>query len=228
MSAEKPNTKTCHYCHKVKDVSGFYLSRQGNPLRECKTCAVARGVRWRRLNPERSRFIAKTRSAKPGVKAYRRLWQKKNKDKLKNYQQRYMSKPGNLHARNLKAREKRRDNRDSINERYRELRQLRPEVYRDRDGRRKARELSAQEGITSQERGAIQGFYREVYAARRIKCYWCKRNVAKPERQVDHIIALARGGLHRAINLCCSCRTCNISKCDKPPEAISGQPELFI
>ena len=72
---------------------------------------------------------------------------------------------------------------------------------------------------------------RAVYVACKssmvIRCYWCKAKTRKGERAVDHIVPLARKGMHASENLCIACTSCNQKKSSHLPEEFSGQGELF-
>src|SRR6266404_2884162 len=52
-------------------------------------------------------------------------------------------------------------------------------------------------------------------------CAYCGTDLALlgvQERTQDHVVPLSRGGLHEALNVVPSCKSCNSSKCDKTPE----------
>jgi hypothetical protein len=74
-----------------------------------------------------------------------------------------------------------------------------------------------------QDRIAILAYYKFVRRAESIKCHWCKQLVKRLDRRIDHIIPLAKGGPHLAINLCCACKNCNASKHTQLPQEISQQ-----
>jgi hypothetical protein len=64
---------------------------------------------------------------------------------------------------------------------------------------------------------AIRAFIRYVVTVDKITCRWCRRNIPKGKRHVDHIIPISRGGPHSRKNLCCACCHCNWSKGAKLP-----------
>lgn len=72
----------------------------------------------------------------------------------------------------------------------------------------------------------IARYFSWVRAARKVRCYWCRKLTIASERHVDHIIALAVGGSNTVANFCCSCARCNQSKNAKLPEDFSGQAEF--
>ena len=73
---------------------------------------------------------------------------------------------------------------------------------------RRARKLSATIGNPED----IKAFYRYVKTAADLRCHWCGNAVEIADRHVDHIVPLARGGLHCLSNLCCACSQCNLHK----------------
>jgi 5-methylcytosine-specific restriction endonuclease McrA len=68
---------------------------------------------------------------------------------------------------------------------------------------------------------------REWALARPKVCHWCRKRCAK-DFHIDHIVALARGGLHEARNLCISCPTCNLSKGAKDPLTFARNKGLLL
>ena len=54
---------------------------------------------------------------------------------------------------------------------------------------------------------------RGLYA--RDVCQYCRRLVPLDQRTIDHVVPLARGGIHHPDNLVMACGTCNFSKKDK-------------
>ena len=112
-----------------------------------------------------------------------------------------------------------------------EIRAQAKEYYRRNEAafKRRAAERRARiEQVTVGNPAEIERFYEAVAAAKSIRCYWCKKNVKRADRHVDHIIPLAGGGAHATANLCCACKTCNLKKHTKSPEKFSGQGELSL
>lgn len=64
----------------------------------------------------------------------------------------------------------------------------------------------------------------------RFQCTYCGVAGTQAELQVDHIIALAKGGSHHMSNLTTACRACNQNKSDGAPRAlrINGLIGLFV
>ena len=53
-------------------------------------------------------------------------------------------------------------------------------------------------------------FMRNLYGTR--ECHWCKKYTPKNKRTAEHIIPLAKGGIHGISNLAMACQSCNSSK----------------
>jgi 5-methylcytosine-specific restriction endonuclease McrA len=83
-----------------------------------------------------------------------------------------------------------------------------------RANKRRAKLLRA--GIGT-DRAAYRAKVAEIRSAERIACEWCGLDVAKPDRRIDHVIPISRGGDDSAGNLCCACFRCNARKADKLP-----------
>jgi len=59
---------------------------------------------------------------------------------------------------------------------------------------------------------AVREFYATLWAAEKARCHWCKKELPKGQRTVDHKKPLAKGGRHSVGNLVPACRSCNFSK----------------
>lgn len=64
----------------------------------------------------------------------------------------------------------------------------------------------------------IMAFYKHVAEADAVVCFWCRRQVEKGNRSVDHFMPLKLGGKHEAKNLVAACRRCNSHKRDLLPD----------
>jgi len=58
----------------------------------------------------------------------------------------------------------------------------------------------------------IVAFVKGVKSKPFATCYYCQKRVSTKSIHIDHIVALAKGGLHAVENLCVACETCNRSK----------------
>lgn len=68
--------------------------------------------------------------------------------------------------------------------------------------------------VTVGDRKEIVSFYVTAYSTKGIRCSYCNRvmEVGGKHRNVDHVIPLARKGIHAVSNLAVSCVKCNSSK----------------
>lgn len=101
-------------------------------------------------------------------------------------------------------------------------RRAHPEKHAAEQSRRRARKRGNGVG----DPVLIAAFYKRVVTVRTIRCYWCRRSVPKGQREIDHIVPLAKGGPHTEWNLCCACQSCNARKSAKDPFVFSSQGEL--
>jgi 5-methylcytosine-specific restriction endonuclease McrA len=83
-----------------------------------------------------------------------------------------------------------------------------PELYIEKQKRRQALKAGLVVGCQKE----VVAFYKLVRSAERIRCEYCKKLLAKNDREVDHMVPLSRRGAHAVENLCCSCVFCNRSK----------------
>lgn len=89
-----------------------------------------------------------------------------------------------------------------------------------RNAQRRALKHKATIGATSAQLVEIAEIYRCAKEAPRVRCYLCGKLIPKGRRQVDHIVPLSKGGLHRPSNLAVACDICNLKKNDKFPMEI--------
>lgn len=64
----------------------------------------------------------------------------------------------------------------------------------------------------------------------KFQCTYCGKAGTEAELEVDHVIALARGGSHHMSNLTTACRACNQKKSDgaAPRRAYTGLIGMFV
>ena len=87
---------------------------------------------------------------------------------------------------------------------------LNPEKYRVVERRRRALAKGSAESHTPQELA-------EIFAAQGGLCAYCRVNLSKAKKHVDHIIPLAAGGSNGRANLQYLCAPCNQSKSARDP-----------
>jgi 5-methylcytosine-specific restriction endonuclease McrA len=79
--------------------------------------------------------------------------------------------------------------------------------HRDYDKARRSKMKMAES-----DRAAIAALYLRARTAKVIVCVYCRKLIPKGLRQVDHVIALAMGGLHHPSNMVIACKRCNCRK----------------
>ena len=131
-----------------------------------------------------------------------------------------------------KARQKRKDNPEKVrsyfrafqNSRYasdpdyaatrkkrtREYRRSHPEVRSEQSRRRRARKVSTLGNVS-------RGIKERLRIAQGSRCAFCRTRLTAKTAQLDHIVPLAKGGIHDDLNLQVLCGTCNHRKGAKDP-----------
>lgn len=98
----------------------------------------------------------------------------------------------------------------------REWREANPDLVLETHIRRRLR-------LTGQTMGHTPEYMAQVAGELRAQpCSYC----GGPGGEVDHIVPLARGGLHHPQNLAAACRSCNASKNDRLPSEWDGPPTM--
>jgi 5-methylcytosine-specific restriction endonuclease McrA len=138
----------------------------------------------------------------------------KNHDHVHEYSAEWRS--SNLEHHRDNARSWAKNNRVRINEKRRLWRLRNPDLQKAHraahEGRRKA---AAGDSFSAQE---ILAQYRRQHG----RCYWCSRPVGDIW-DVDHVVALSRGGANHISNIVIACPTCNRSKQAKLPHEFSSR-----
>lgn len=49
--------KTCKDCKKTRELSEYYVYKNGNLWSSCKSCQAERGIKWKANNRERARYL---------------------------------------------------------------------------------------------------------------------------------------------------------------------------
>ena len=171
------------------------MQNRGHGL--CKRCYKRD---WRVKNPERS-------------KAYYRGYYRRNKKKEIDRSLIYYEEHREESL--AKNREWHKNNRDRVNDRRRKW-------YRDNRAKRIERVMRRRALKYSTATEPLVDFIAQLVQKGEM-CIYCG-STTKP-LEVDHIIALSKGGLHIKDNLVAACRNCNASKHAKPLEEwLQDQP----
>jgi 5-methylcytosine-specific restriction endonuclease McrA len=215
-----PRSKHCPICK--PEVNREYKRlwtaayRESNP-EKVKAYAAA----YRERNNELSR---KRYASNPLYREKDAQYSRENRERMREHSRNYLKRNREMLA--AKKREYRKAHPEKTRNYYLANREKILAYDKARSVERTAREAirrATMAGVSAGDRAAISEYYKTIRTARSIKCYWCKCNVPKSERQVDHIVPLAKGGEHSLINLCCACAHCNVTKGAKHPNEFADQ-----
>jgi 5-methylcytosine-specific restriction endonuclease McrA len=179
-------------CNSCKDAQRAYAISYYQANREQK---LASNRQWQEENRERRREYSKKRYQEKGDEYRQRTreYSLRNREEIKE-----------------KARAWRASNKEVLADRHREWRSKNPEADRVRANRRRAR---LKEAFVEDIDVAVV-FKRDGYICQRCGIR-CPKKAKWPERNfptLDHIVALANGGLHCYANVQTLCYSCNSAK----------------
>jgi 5-methylcytosine-specific restriction endonuclease McrA len=176
-------------------------------------------------------LLARKRYAEsPAVRAARResakAWAERNPEAARAIRDRYEARrPKNPEATQRKATKYREKNREVMLERTRAWRAANPEKYRAAIDRWKAENPDGArrhvQARRARKRGAMGQFtvsdLAQIFAAQRSRCAYCRCKLTDQNKQLDHIVALSRGGSNDRANLQYVCISCNAAKHNRDP-----------
>jgi 5-methylcytosine-specific restriction endonuclease McrA len=201
--------KTCTTCNISKPPGEFYR-RAASPdglSYICRACAAA----WRSANRQMLHEIDAAHRAKPRYKQRRAAWRRANREHERATLRAWAK--ANPAKRLQSARDYYARNRDKESRRFAKW----AAANKDRRVQTCSQRRAKLRGCRRGDQRLVAAFYRLVRVAPVLQCYWCGQIVEHAQRQVDHVIPIARGGAHAADNLCVSCRRCNQRKGAKLP-----------
>jgi 5-methylcytosine-specific restriction endonuclease McrA len=225
---------SCAECGRLRSLSYQRKFWADNPeaARE-KSTRTSR--EWRQRNPEKDRARHDRRRDKApekyrlegNVRAAR--WRERNREKTKAASSRWRENNqdrdrasrlkrwvANRDRLNQESREWRAKNRERHRALVREWRKRNPDSMRVYDARRRARKLKAGGSHTLTELKAL-------LAAQNHRCAYCRADLRKVKKNLDHIMPLALGGSNDRSNLQWTCHACNLSKGKKSPIEFAQQ-----
>lgn len=236
-SNEMTLLRRCSKCHIEKIASPEFFPEQkfrsGNIgfSPKCRACvradnarwyannterSLAKSQKWRTENPEKSKEIGQ-RAYSANREAYlerSRIWHQVNRD-----HKRQLSKAlilANLDSHRAYGRSYYQKNNEILKSRAKSYRSANPEktrlLARISSAKRRSR-LSGKFDISD---------VNLKYEQQKGKCYWCK-SALNNKYHIDHIIAISKGGLNTASNICCACSNCNLKKYNRTPWDFSGR-----
>jgi hypothetical protein len=199
--AASSSAKACSKCGVVypSTTDFFYKSDIGKDglLTSCKACHGAKCKEWREENLEHWQTINRANS---------KQWQLDHPEEARE-------------QRRISGKKWRQNNPERANE-----------VARNSAKRCRARhKMDILAGAHNQRakmrkaRGRIKAKdLNQIYDSQKGLCWWCGKPLDH-KWQLDHRIALAKGGSNELDNLCCACPDCNARKSDKWPWQFNGR-----
>lgn len=168
-------TKTCTKCNEIKDIDLFPndKTKKDGKRPQCKVCVAKDRKVYNEKNKEK-------------LRQYHKEYHKKNKDKLSEYHKDYLNNGG---------REVRKKYRQEKKEKIKQLK---------RHNNALRKQIIKQSELTGQEYS--------IWINEQIKiCAYCGIDCSS-EFHVDHIEPLVKGGEHTTSNFTIACPSCNTSK----------------
>lgn len=175
---------------KYGHISEYYTS-----ICQCVACSRAQTYEWLGANPER-------------WDEARRQWRDGNRGRISDQAKAWKDAHPEQRRETLKL--WRLKNKEKHSEQRKERRKANPHVYRAHAENRRARKLGAGGSYTAQQ-------IDNLVVLQRHKCVGCGVSI-KRGFEVDHIVALSKGGSSDISNIQLLCRPCNRSKHNKLPE----------
>lgn len=210
--------KWCYRCKTSKPASEFHASRSkpDGLACECKLCRremkhvqymrrrgdyIRRATEWKKRN--RERFLELNRANYDPVKS--RAYRATRREHLRAYGKVYYAK--NTERLKRKQAEYAKANAARVYARTREWQAKNKDKYRllvnEWASKRRAMLRSAAVGDVD---------YAAIAARDNMRCHICKKRVKRADLSFDHVVPIAKGGLHCATNICVAHLKCNISK----------------
>lgn len=183
--------------------------------RQCYACKIDYRNKWCKEHPEQNRAAAKRfRKNNPEkVREWDRRWRHDNPDKSNEIKRKW--KRNNLEKDREISLRCRWENIDRSREYARQWHRDNPEKSRSSVRRRRA--------IRHNNGPVMTGLEQQKWEAAQPKvCNYCGRDCAD-NYHIDHIVPIAKGGLHQAHNLAIACPSCNQRKGAKDLEEFMGK-----
>lgn len=212
----KRNEKECNGCHKLHPVEKF---RRGGP--RCRRCEADYAAQYRTKNHAKCKEAHRKWAAinKEKYRLGAKLWQKQNPEKVRAQHAKWIEK-----------------NRERYLQKRREWRDSNLELIRAKGRARKVSPKGRLQNINSEARRRqktarvpcaptshqLADLRKEANGV----CRYCGKRVK--ELTFDHVIPLAKGGLHAIHNLVMACRLCNSKKHTKTPEQWAKEIGMLI
>lgn len=223
--AASTEEKKCYLCKKILPMCAFVS--KVDPEVTCKSCVDCRDRvdTWQKNNPDRLHVYymenADERKKRASDWYYtnheyalkrNREYARKSKEadpeawraKQREYQQTWLSKPGNKQKRQALVSAWMKNNRDRMNVAYKKWYVKNQPALREASLRR--RELYGASEFTQEDWNSILDYFN-------YSCAYCLR--LDVELTMDHMVPVSRGGEHTKENIVPSCKSCNSTKGDR-------------
>lgn len=187
----------------------------------------ARTKKWRKENPDKSRDTLRRYLAKNPEKRKATVlrWRKENPEKVKEINRRG-SRVADLRHPERRAESRRKWAADPENKKARAItiaawRKENPDKSNAIVRNRRARAKGASGTHTAADLA-------EIFALQGGRCAYCRADLKKVKKHVDHIIALSKGGTNDRSNLQWTCVPCNVRKNARDPVAFARSIGLLL
>lgn len=225
-------TKFCYGCDSSKSVKEFHRNskRPDGLATQCKVCSGGHRRRHYLKNLEKTKaqqkkWYAEHREerlekaaardrATVNAEARKCYAAKREERQLKRRQQ--WAADAEFRA---KANKYRQENREAVNANLRKRYAEDPTIRRASNNRRRYLERSAGSGVSAAE-------WRAILACHFHCCAYCL--AAGCSLEMDHVVAISRGGAHHPSNVVPACESCNTSKNDHPLEEVLFNPRYAV
>lgn len=202
------NQRSCPHCDQMKVFSDFQ-HKKGKPQGWCQECRKQCNLEYRRKQGQKEKKFSKIEN---GQKLCMYC------DKMINISEFSPSKRGfggvSAYCKRCTIEKFYKPNKEKYKERTYKYRIEQREKYL---AQHRVHQFNRKNIIKATDDGTVtEEFAKEIYATE--ICYFCKQQIVREERTMEHLIPLSRGGPHSASNIVMSCKSCNSSKTSKTEE----------
>lgn len=184
-------TKRCPSCGVVKEIGDFYADRRARDgvCSSCKACIRKRQREQRQKNGNATLYAWRERNRERHLAIARAYWHR--------------------HTARIKARQ------HANREKYRAVKNAYSAKWK-RENRERWDEIRA--GVVHRRRARERGVKAERFDVADVikrdgmKCYLCRRRVARKDLSFDHVVPLSKGGTHTPENVRVTHLKCNLKK----------------
>ena len=192
-------TKKCPCCGEIKDISEFYenASRRDGFSCYCKTCIAEKSHESYQRNKEKYRV-------------HLNAWRAANREYVRERDRKYLAENPDVQFR--KEQKYRETHKEKLYLKGKKYREEHRDYFYNKARERKLAQQNVSDGTVTLE---YEDFLFDEQGG---KCAYCGCDLNESGKHLDHIIPIAKGGLHTTSNVHWTCPTCNLSKGDKLEE----------